>query len=140
MLMNPSLNVNLLKFLLCVGLYWKAVEGLEDLKVLKDSIEPIDFSSRGYLPLFQSHWVTHKHGLAVYMRRVFFYLETYPYKTLRILIYVFNCLYFIWCLTSFPSWNYPLFFVQMFWCCVMEHDEGHYLFCVTQWLQSLSIS
>lgn len=79
--MNPSLNVNLLKFLLCVGLYWKAVEGLEDLKVLKDSIEPIDFSSRGYLPLFQSHCVTHKHGLAVYMRRVFFYLETYPYKT-----------------------------------------------------------
>lgn len=69
MVMNPSLNENLLKFLLCVGLYWKAAEGLEDLKALKDSTEPIDFSSRGYLPLIQSHCVTHKHSLAVYVRR-----------------------------------------------------------------------
>ena len=35
---------------------------------LDDSIDPGNFSVRGYLPLIRTHTVTHMHGLAVYVK------------------------------------------------------------------------
>ena len=44
------------------------------------------------------------HGLAVYVVKEGFLLHgTYLWKTLTILVYVFDWLYFVYCLTSFSS-------------------------------------
>ena len=48
----------------------------------------------GYLPLIQKDCVTHMNGLLK--------------KTLRILIYVFNWIYFMQCLISFSSFSLHL--------------------------------
>ena len=57
---------------------------------MDDSIDSGNLSVGVYLPLIQKGFVTHMH-------------ETYLYKTLRILIYVFDMLYSIQCLPSFFS-------------------------------------
>ena len=75
---------------------------------LDDSIDSDSFSVRGYLPLIRKSSSTHIHGLALYVKEGLPYLE----KTLQILIYVFDWLYFTQCLTSFSSINHLLLCAQ----------------------------
>lgn len=49
-------------------LYRENAEVFEDVKVMVSSIDPIEFSLGFSLPLIQNHSVTHRHGLAVYVR------------------------------------------------------------------------
>ena len=45
------------------------------------------------------------HRLAVYVNEGLLFERTYLYKTLQILTYVFDWLYFIQCFTSFSSFD-----------------------------------
>ena len=67
---------------------------------LNESIDSSNVSVRGYLPLIRKDYVTHMHGLVVYMKKGLPF-GTYLYKTLRFLLCVFHWLYFVWCPTSF---------------------------------------
>ena len=73
---------------------------------LDDSIDSGNFSVRGYLPLIPKDPSTHIHGLAVYVK------EGLPFaqdlKTLKIVTYVFDLLYFTQCFTSFSSIDHLL--------------------------------
>ena len=60
---------------------------------LDNSIDSGNFSVRGYLPLIQKDSSTHMHGLAVVKEGIPF-AWTYLYKTLQIITYVFDWLYF----------------------------------------------
>ena len=83
---------------------------------LDDSIDSGNFTVRGYLSLLQKDSITHMHGLVLYVKKYFLLHGTYLYKTLRILTYVFDWLYFTQCLTSFP-WLITFFaFMHGFWC------------------------
>ena len=64
---------------------------------LVDSVDFGYFSVRGYLPLNQQDFTTHMHGVAVYVKEVFLH-GIYLQKTLRILTYNFDWLYFTQCL------------------------------------------
>ena len=87
--MNLSLNQTLLTF-------------------LDDSNDSSNFSVRGYLPLIQNDSSTHMDDLTVYVKEDFLLLGTYLSKTLQILTYVFDWLYFSQCCTSFSSIDYLL--------------------------------
>ena len=80
---------------------------------LDDSIDSGNFSVRGYLPLIRKHSSIHMHGLPVYVKG-FPFARTYLQKTLQILIYVFDWLYFTQRLTSFSSINHFFVFVHSF--------------------------
>ena len=56
---------------------------------------------RGYLPLIRKDSSTHMHGLAVYVKEGLLFHGMYLKKTLQILTYVFDWLYFIQCLSTF---------------------------------------
>ena len=60
---------------------------------------------RGYFPLIRKDSVTHMHGGTVYVKEGLPFTRDVP---LRILIYIFNWLYFIQCFTSFSSINHRL--------------------------------
>ena len=75
---------------------------------LDDSIDSGNLSVRGYLPLIRKDFSTHMHGLAVHVKEGLPLHETYLWKTLQILIYFFDWLYFTQCLTSFSSVNHLL--------------------------------
>ena len=79
---------------------------------LDDSIDSCNFSVRGYLPLIWMDSTTHMHGLAVHVKEGL--LQTYLCKTLQILTYVFDWLYFIQCLTPFSSINHLLCIYTLF--------------------------
>ena len=71
------------------------------------SIDSGSFSVRGYLPLIRKDYITHMHGLAVYMK------EGLPFARDLSLensadSYVFDWLYFTQCLTSFSSIDHLL--------------------------------
>ena len=66
---------------------------------LDDYIDSGNFSVKGYLPLIWKDSIIHMDGLAVYVK------EGSPRW---ILIYVFDCLYFIQYLTSFSSISHLL--------------------------------
>ena len=84
---------------------------------LDDSIDSSNFFVRCYLPLIWMDSTTHMYGLSVHMKEGL--LQTYLLKTLQILTYVFDWLYFIQCLTSFSSINHLLclytFFLILFY-------------------------
>ena len=75
---------------------------------LDDSIDSFNFSVRGYLPLIREDSITHMHGLAVYVKKGLPFARTNLWKTLQILIYVFDWLYFTQFLTSFSSFDHLL--------------------------------
>ena len=75
---------------------------------LDDSIDSYNFSVRGYLPLIREDSITHMHGLAVYVKEGLPFARTNLWKTLQILIYVFDWLYFTQFLTSFSSIDHLL--------------------------------
>ena len=68
---------------------------------LDDSIDS-DFSVRGYLPLIQKDSGTYMVSQFM-LKKDFLVHGTYLWKTLQILPYVFDLLYFTQCLTSFSS-------------------------------------
>ena len=72
---------------------------------LDDSIDSGNFSVRSYLPLIRKDSSTHMNGLAVYVKD-FLLHGTYLHKTLPILTYVFDWVYFTQYLTSFSSINH----------------------------------
>ena len=69
---------------------------------LDDSIDSGNFSVRGYLPLIQKDCSTHMHGLAVYVKQGLLFARDLQ-RSLQILIYVFDWLYFTQCLTCCSS-------------------------------------
>ena len=76
---------------------------------LYDSIDSANFSVRDYLPLMKKDSAAHMHGLAAYVKEgLLFAWYLSLWKTLRILNYVFNWLYFTQFLTSFSSTNHLL--------------------------------
>ena len=80
---------------------------------LDDSIDSGNFSVGGYLAFIRKDYVTHMHGLSVYVKE-FLLLGTYLWKTLQILTYVFNWLYFTQCLISFSSIDHLLYLYAQF--------------------------
>ena len=62
---------------------------------LDDSIDSGNFSVIDYLPLIRKDSSTHMHGLAVYVKEGLLFHGMYLKKTLQILTYVFDLLYFI---------------------------------------------
>ena len=70
---------------------------------LDDSIHSGNFSLRGYLAQIWNDSIIPMHGLAVYVREGLPFARELSLKTLRILTYVFDWLYFTQCLTSFFS-------------------------------------
>ena len=80
-----------------------------------------NFSVREYLPLIQKDSIIHMHGLAVYVKKDFLLHLSYPKKTLQILAYVFNWLYFTLCLTSFSSISH----------CLRLYAQFYFLFYLT---------
>lgn len=69
----------------------------------------------GFYPLNWKVYVTHVHGLAVYLEEFFFLHKALTLKTLIIPINVFDWLNLIQCLISFISVNHcPLFCAQFF--------------------------
>ena len=75
---------------------------------LDDSTDSGIFSVRGYLPLIRKDCTTHMHSLAVYVKEGIPFARDYLQKTLQILIYVFDWLYFTQCLISFSSVDHLL--------------------------------
>ena len=75
---------------------------------LDESVDSVNLSVTGYLPLTQKDSITHMHGLAVYVKEGLLFAWDLCLETLQILTYVFNWLYFTQCLTSFSSINHPL--------------------------------
>ena len=73
-----------------------------------NSIDSGNFYVRGYLPLILKDSSTHVHGLAVYVKEGLTFARTYLQKTLQILNYVFDWIYFSQCCTSFSSINHLL--------------------------------
>ena len=74
---------------------------------LDDSIDSGSFSVRGYLPLIRKDSSTHMHGLAVYVKEGLpFAWDLSPENSAD--SYVFDCLYFTQCLTSFSSIDHLL--------------------------------
>ena len=67
-----------------------------------DSIDSGNFSVRGYLPLIQKDSIVCM-VLQFMWKKNFLFHRAYLQKTLRIVTYVFDCLYFTHCLTSFSS-------------------------------------
>ena len=67
-----------------------------------------NFSVRGYLPLIWKDSVTHRNGLTVYVKEGLLLVWTCLWKTLQILAYVFDWLYFAQWLTSFSSIDHLL--------------------------------
>ena len=89
---NLSLNQTLLTFLLCVRQTW-----MTQLILV--------ISLRGYLPLIERILVLISMVSQFMWKKDFLLHGTYPKKTLQIVIYVFDWLYFTQCLTSFSSNN-----------------------------------
>ena len=75
---------------------------------LDDSIYSGNFSVRGFLPLIWKDLITHIHGLAVYVKEGLSFAQDLSQKTLQILTYVFDWLYFTQCLTSFSCIDHLL--------------------------------
>ena len=69
---------------------------------MDDSIDSGNFSVRGYLPLIQKDSIVCM-VLQFMWKKNFLFHRAYLQKTLRIVTYVFDCLYFTHCLTSFSS-------------------------------------
>ena len=61
---------------------------------LDETIDSCNFSLRGYFPLIQTDCITHIHGLAVYLKGRLLLFRSYLWKTVWMLTYVFNWLYF----------------------------------------------
>ena len=57
---------------------------------VEDSVDSRNVSVRGYFSLVRKKYMTQMHGLAVYGKKDFLLYGSSPWKTLRILIYVFN--------------------------------------------------
>ena len=70
---------------------------------LDGSIDSVNFSVRGYLPLIRKDSSFHMHGLAVYVKEGLPFALDVSLETLQILNYIFDWLYFTQCLTSFSS-------------------------------------
>ena len=68
---------------------------------LENSIDCSNFSVRSYLPMIRKDSITHMHGFSLCEEGISFYVELISRKLLKVLIYVFDWLYFIQCLTSF---------------------------------------
>ena len=66
-----------------------------------DALDSGNFSVRGHLHLSQKDSDTHTHDHAVYIKEGPHFVWAYLQKTLQILIYIFNWLYFIQYLTLF---------------------------------------
>ena len=82
---------------------------LKETMSLADSIDSGNLSVRGYLPLIQKDSTTLMHGLTVNMKeRLPFTLDLSLEKSVNSYVYVFDWLYFIQCLTSFPSISHLL--------------------------------
>ena len=75
---------------------------------LDDSIDSGNFFVRGYLPLIRKDSGTHMHGLAANAKEGLPFARDLSLKTLQIVIYVFDWLYFTQCLTSFSSIDHLL--------------------------------
>ena len=75
---------------------------------LDDSIYSRNFSVRGFLPLIWKDLITHIHGLVVYVKEGLPFAQDLSQKTLQILTYVFDWLYFTQCLTSFSCIDHLL--------------------------------
>ena len=75
---------------------------------LDGSVDSGNFSVRGYLPLIRKDSSTHMHGLAVYVKEGLPFARDLSLKTLQILTYVFDWLYFTQYLTSLSSVDHRL--------------------------------
>ena len=76
---------------------------------LNDSIDSASFSVRDHLPLIRKDCTTHMHGLAVYVK------EGLPLSVENSGdSYVFDCLYFTQCLTSFSCIDHLLYIYARF--------------------------
>ena len=82
---------------------------------LDNSIDSGNFSLRGYLALIWKDSITHMHGLAVYVKEGLSLYRTYLEKTLQILTYVFDWIYFTQYLTCFPLSITSFIVVYSFW-------------------------
>ena len=81
---------------------------------MDDSINSGNFSVTVYLRLIQNHSITHMYLLAVYVKEELRLHGTCLLKTLQILTYGFNGLYLTQFLTSFSSFNHPLYLYAWF--------------------------
>ena len=68
---------------------------------LDSSTDSGNFSVRAYLHLIRKDSSTHMHSLAVYVKEGLPFVRDLSLKTLWILTYVFDWIYFTHCLTSF---------------------------------------
>ena len=81
---------------------------------MDDSINSGNFSVTVYLRLIQNHSITHMYLLAVYVKEELRLHGTCLWKFLQILTYGFNSLYLTQFLTSFSSFNHPLYLYAWF--------------------------
>ena len=81
---------------------------------LDDSIDSGNFSVRGCPPLTWKDSITHMHGFAVYVKEGLPFAWTNLWKTLAILTYFFDWLYFTQWLISFSSINHLVCFYAQF--------------------------
>ena len=82
---------------------------------LEEAGDSRNFFLREYLSLVWKKSVTHMHDLVVYVKKDFLLYGSSPWKTLKILIYVFNWIYFIRCRAAFSSVNNcPFLFFAVF--------------------------
>ena len=82
---------------------------------LDDSIDSGDFSVRGYLPSSWKTLVFICMVLQFIWMKSFLLHGTYLQKTLQIITYVFDWLYFTQCLTSFSSIDHLFRLYACFW-------------------------
>ena len=75
---------------------------------MDDSIDTSNLSVSCYLPLISKDSITHMHGLVVYVKEGLPFAQDLSQKTLQILTYVFDWLYFTQCLTSFSCIDHLL--------------------------------
>ena len=70
---------------------------------LDDSIDSVNFSMRGYLPLIWKEPITHMHGLAVYLKGLLFARDLSLENSADSYLCFQLALYLTQCLTSFSS-------------------------------------
>ena len=81
---------------------------------LDDSIDSGSFSVTGYLSLIQKDSITHIYGLADYVKERLSFARDLLWKTLQILTYPFDWLYFTHCFTSFSSIDHLICLYERF--------------------------
>ena len=99
---------------------------------MHDSIYSGNFSWTGYLSLIWKDSVTHIHGLAVYVKKGLPFAGNLS-KTVRIVIYGFNWLYFIQCRFSSVDYLLPfVLFLMVFLLTWMRFFQStHLLMCLS---------